>query len=136
MAIERKYQMIRLSAGDYLLPGNDGETIFRLTKYEDGPSFGLMDMAKDREFWRTMRWPKPRALLKGDQYGYDPLDDFDAWVGIGDGYDTRQEAIDRALRWEWERDNRMHGPERESKPIDFAALFARSATPSTSGEGD
>lgn len=111
--------MTRLSAGDYLLPGNDGETIFRIKKQEDGPSYGLDPEVwpRDKEFWVVYRWPKPRSLLMEDTYGYDPLADWNAWWCVSEYHDTRQQAIDAALRWEWERDNPVQGPTRKPRPI-------------------
>lgn len=127
MTVERKYRMIRLSAGDYLLPGNDGETIFRIAKYvEDGIS---LEGVKG-EFWAAWRWPKPKAtLLRDPVYGYNPTEDWDAWYQIEDQFKTRQEAIDAALAWEWRRDNPIHGPERESVDVAAAvvAMFGRDA---------
>lgn len=113
--------MIRLAAGDYLLPGNDGETIFRIAKYvEDGSLDGV-----EGEFWAAWRWPKPKNTLRGDAYGYDPLEAWEDWYQIEDQFRTRQEAIDAALEWEWRRDNPVHTVAR--KPVDIAAMFARSS---------
>lgn len=125
---QRKYRMIRLSAGDYLLPGNDGETIFRIAKYvEDGTLETGDGETITGEFWAAWRWPRPRTALAREDYGYghgyDPLEDWDAWHMIEDQFRTRQEAIDAALEWEWRRDNPIHTVAR--KPVDIAAMFAR-----------
>ena len=125
MAPERKYRMIRLSAGDYLLPGNDGETIFRIAKYvEDGISLEGVE----GDFWAAWRWPKPKSALR-DDYGYDPLEDWDAWYVIEDQFPTRQAAINAALAWEWRRDNPVHTVAR--KPLDIAAMVSRFARTNT-----
>lgn len=92
---ERKWQMIRLKAGDYLLPSNDRATVFRIYRYTDGPSGGL-DMPKDRDFWAAWRWLKDPEGLDEIAFDYFP----DGWTEVATFLDTRQEAIDAALRWE------------------------------------
>lgn len=99
-APDRKWRMTRLKAGDWLLPSNDRSTVFRISTYEDGESYGL-EGVKDRTYWGVWHWPKPlKQLAASDPWGYDPFDDWDAWVQIGHSCATRQEAIDAALRWE------------------------------------
>lgn len=128
MKIERKWQMTRLAAGDWLLPSNDRSTVFRISTYED-----LYASHDDREeyrtYWGAWRWPRPiQALVREDYgygHGYDPLEDWDAWVQIVHYCDTRREAIDAALRWEWEQANPIHGPARERSIGSLVAMFAR-----------
>jgi hypothetical protein len=121
---ERKYRMIRLSAGDYLLPGNDGETIFRVAKYdEDGSIEGVTG-----EYWAVYRWPKPKNTLRERMpWGESPWDAWEEWHLIADLFSTRQDAIDAALDWEWRRDNPLHDrPER--KPLDIASMYGAFST--------
>jgi hypothetical protein len=95
---ERRYSLTKLGPGDYLLPSNDGETLWRIATYTDGPSFGLDDWPRDRTFWGAwrydgrMRWREgvddPEALL-----------DCNDWSGPVDTYlATRREAIAGALK--------------------------------------
>ena len=105
--VTRKYRMIRLSTGDYLFPGNDGETIFRVAKCAGG--------------WACWRWPKPMVSLL-PAYEYDDFEDWDRWYMIEDQFKKRQEAIDAALAWEWRRDNPVHTVAR--RPVDIGAVIA------------
>lgn len=75
--------------GDHLLPSNDGKTLWRFMRYEDGPSHGL-DWPRDRDLWGAWKWMG--SLERVD------LDDWDRWHMIARGYETRAEAIEEALR--------------------------------------
>ena len=86
--IERKYVLTKIAAGDYLLPSNDGKTIWRIMRYEDGPSYSL-DWPKDRMVWGAWSW-------RGDLDRVDP-DAWDMWACGSQWCDTRQQAIDEAL---------------------------------------
>lgn len=96
-AVERKYQLIKIEAGDYLLPGNDGETLWRVVKSEDGPSYGLdpEQFPNDFTIWLTYRWEGRRPpgteddLMLGDG----------RWVDCASS-ETRAAAIQYALRSE------------------------------------
>jgi hypothetical protein len=92
---ERKYAMTKLEAGDYLLPSNDGETIFRIHRYVDGPSFGLLDWPRDKELWGAYRW-EPRRKGEMPETAED-LDDWDLWGTVATTCETRKAAIDAAL---------------------------------------
>jgi hypothetical protein len=89
-APQRKYALTKVTSGDYLLPSNDGKTIWRIMRYTDGPSNGL-DIPRDRDFWEVRRW-----TAKGlDQYV--DLEDWDRWQSEVSLLDTRAEAINTAL---------------------------------------
>lgn len=90
---ERKYAMTKVAAGDWLLPDNDGVTLWRLAVYEDGPSHGLVVEWPDRDFWGVWKW-------KGRLGGTDTIDttDWNAWDMRSSGAGTRAEAIEEALR--------------------------------------
>ena len=88
MRPERKYVLTRVKRGDYLLPSNDGQTIWRIATYTDGPSNGL-DIPKDREFWGIWKWT-------GHGLAVD-VEDWDQWEMHGSTCETRREAIDGAL---------------------------------------
>lgn len=90
--IERKYALTKLASGDYLLPSNDGLTVWRIARYTDGPSFGLEDWPRDRELWRYCKWDR-----QGHPASVEDIDDWDRWTEVGIGYDTRREAIEAAL---------------------------------------
>jgi hypothetical protein len=94
--MERKFQMVRLGAGDWLLPSNDGKTLFRLTKYwEDGSLYTVDERGKERkirgEFWAV--WQRPL-----DEAVDDPrIEDLVGWREVRSGLRTRKEAMERAL---------------------------------------
>lgn len=87
-ATERKYALTKVNAGDYLLPSNDGQTIWRFRTYEDGPTHGL-DWPRDRTLWGYYRWTGRGDLVD--------LEDWDHWEGWRDGFDRRIDAINDAL---------------------------------------
>jgi hypothetical protein len=105
--IERKYTLHRIAKGDYLLPGNDGKTLWRIRKYEDGPSHGVDSMPRDREFWGVWKWIGPdRQWNLAEAH-------WNAWDLSN--YDKREEAIQAALRAELPRP--MPKPRSDSRPI-------------------
>jgi hypothetical protein len=93
--VERKYALTRIKAGDYILPSNDGKTLWRICKYRDGPSMGLDPEVFPRDFerWQLRRWHRP--VHSGSLVD---IEDWDRWEHWDESYDTRQEAIDAALR--------------------------------------
>ena len=91
--MKRKYALIRIAKGDYLLPSNDAQTIWRIRRYVDGPSSGIMDWPSDREVWGLWRW-------EGDlrQSDYVDTEDLERWELVGGALRTRADAIEEALR--------------------------------------
>lgn len=87
----RKFMLTKIAAGDWLLPGNDGKTLWRIRLYEDGPTHG-MEIPVDRDFWGIWKW----TGRPGEDY-VDPtsIDHWDFFEGL---YDTRREAVNTALR--------------------------------------
>jgi hypothetical protein len=88
---ERKYQLIKVAAGDWILPDNDGETVWRLRSYIDGPSMGL-NLDHDITLWGYSKWTGRRTALDADDI-LDP-DNWEYWDG---NHRTRAEAIQAAL---------------------------------------
>lgn len=91
-AVERKYALSRIRAGDYVLPGNDGQTLWRVTRYQDGPSSGLEHMVRDKDFWGLWKWPAP--ISEGS---FIDLQDWDRWEFYEGLFPDRASAIDKAL---------------------------------------
>jgi hypothetical protein len=91
--IERKYVLRRIGKGDYLLPSNDGATLWRIRTYEDGPSHGL-DWPRDLTFWGLWKWDAP--IDTTGRAKIDP-DDPDHWEYYDGTYKTRAEAIRAVL---------------------------------------
>lgn len=92
--VKRKYALTKVAAGDYLLPSNDAQTIWRIAQYVDGPSYGIVEgMDRDRQFWGVWR---SIDRITGDAT-IDPSD-WSRWEMYDQGYDRRSDAIDAALR--------------------------------------
>lgn len=91
MSTERKYSLIKIAKGDYLLPGNDGRTVWRLGTYTDGPSNGLTDWPRDRLVWGVWKWV-------GDSTVYVDTGSWERWEMHEGCLPTRAEAIESALR--------------------------------------
>lgn len=92
----RMWQMIRLAAGDYLLPSNDRSTVFRIRRYEDGPSYGVEKMKRDETYWGCWRWMGRPDRLDDIAVDYFP----EGWATVEEYLPTRQAGIDVAMCWE------------------------------------
>jgi hypothetical protein len=88
----RKYALTKIAVGDYLLPSNSGKTIWRIRRYEDGPSHGLEDWPRDRKVWGIWRWDKPTGVGSLD------TGDWSRWEFYEGLLDTRADAIEAALK--------------------------------------
>ena len=89
---QRRYALTKIEARDYILPSNDGNTIYRIATYVEGPSTGFDDWPKDRRVWGVWTWTLTKEKLPDlyDEWGY-----WEFWSGM---HRTRREAIDDALR--------------------------------------
>jgi len=100
--IERRYQMLRISEGDYLLPSNDATVLWRISRYhEDGSLYEYdpadRDYTRGRQvrgtFWMVSKWDRPlsdEALLRLDE---DAINDWNQWHTWETLLPTRREAI-------------------------------------------
>jgi hypothetical protein len=90
---QRKYALIKVSRGDYLLPSNDGLTLWRIAQYTEGPSTGLYDWPTDRQVWGAWKW---EGRMPPGEFE-DPVawDQWSLWSGM---CESRAEAIREALR--------------------------------------
>ena len=97
--IKRKYIITKISVGDYLLPDNDGCTLWRLRKYEDGVSYGLEQYDHDFTRWSLYRYARHLSADTGP-YSLDAvdLDDQNEWVLIATDFLMREDAINEAFR--------------------------------------
>ena len=95
---DRVYAMTRVGPGDYLLPSNDGKTLWRIHRYLD------RDEGRDVMIWAASFYAGPGwGTLSGslpDDYldwhrGYMGLQSY--WREWGTWFRTRAEAIDYAL---------------------------------------
>lgn len=99
MTIERKYVLVRLGKGDYMFAGNDGESVWRVRIYTDGPSSGLTDWSRDKDFWGAWRYTG-RLNAEGDEVlmtGAE-VEDWNLWDFHEGMCKTRGEAIQVALK--------------------------------------
>lgn len=92
---ERFYALSKIAAGDWLMPSNDAQTLWRFTRYTDGPSLGLMDWPTDRDVWLVRRTPLPPE----GEIGRWELD-LVPWEDVANCRTTRQACIDLALGYD------------------------------------
>jgi hypothetical protein len=100
---ERKYALAKIETGDYLLLGNDGKTLWRFVKSEDGPSYGLDPdvFPKDFTVWCVYRWDgRGRPETEDDLFL-----DGEQWACRASSERSRTEAIQYALRSELRSDS-------------------------------
>ena len=88
-AIARRYRMIRLDKGDYLLPSNDAETLWRIAKYDEDDGTKL---------WGLWRWDGGMPTVDQIAAALDEGMWTDRWEYWDGGYRTRQAVIDTILR--------------------------------------
>jgi len=88
--ITRKYAMFTIGTGDYLLPGNDADTLWRLRKYKD------ITLDAQPERWEAFKWIHSLQESAETDRVPDPWD-WDEWDPWGSGYRTRNEAIQEVL---------------------------------------
>jgi hypothetical protein len=93
--IARKYVLTKIAKGDYLLPSNDGGTLWRIRSYEDGPSYGLEDWPRDLTLWGIWKWDTP--VTGASLASVDP-DAWDRWECYDTSYESRAQAIRSVLR--------------------------------------
>ncbi len=93
--VERKWALTKIKAGDWLLVGNDGKTLWRIATYEEGESHGVEGMP-DKTFWGVWKWPRP----VGGALDMDALEDWSGWDMDEGWLKTREAAIQSALRAE------------------------------------
>lgn len=91
--ITRKYVLTKIAAGDYVLPSNDGKTLWRIAKYTEGPSSGITDWPRDKEVWGVWRWEKQISVG-----AYLDTEDWTRWPLSSGPHFSRAEAIQAALR--------------------------------------
>jgi len=85
--------MVRITSGDYLLPSNDGATLWRLSRYREDGSL----IERRGTFWMLSRWQ--RRLNTDDWTVLDQIDpdDWNQWETWETLLRSRNAAIAAAL---------------------------------------
>lgn len=91
MSVDRRYAMTRLGKGDYLLPSNDGRLLYRIRR-QDEPESGD-PKSRILSVWAVWRWLG--AMESGN---YANVEDENEWELIASWFDSRQRAIEWALK--------------------------------------
>lgn len=90
---DRRYALVRLAKGDYLLLSNDGKTLWRISTYtEDGSAVTDDGRVLAGTFWGT--WRYRRAVQGGQPISADDWSDFEMDDCL---LKTRKEAIRAVL---------------------------------------
>jgi hypothetical protein len=85
---ERLYRMMRIGAGDYLLPSNDLRTLWRISTYDDED---ITECDRAITVWGVASRPYPRSP------DYIDLADWAGWEQYSYGHRTRKGAIQSAM---------------------------------------
>lgn len=99
---ERKYSLHRIGPGDYLLPSNDGQTIWRIQQYEEDGSAevelwsGKRKRLKGR-YWAAYRYAGPRRYSVGRFPVADDVSEWANWEMFDSLLPSRRKAIAVAL---------------------------------------
>ena len=88
--VERKYALTRVASGDYLLPSNDGKTLWRIKRYFDEEADAELSL-KPGWYWAAWRF---LGSLDADTLDVDDWEQWDMWSWR---ITTRKECIDDAL---------------------------------------
>lgn len=100
MTIERKFALVRVEAGDYLLPSNDEQTIWRVARYwEDGSLEWTDTQGRTRQVigWRWQIWRRPMPDRERDLP--DDFFEWEDWTLAAGPFETRGDAIEDALSY-------------------------------------
>jgi hypothetical protein len=92
---ERIYPLVRITAGDYLLPSNDGRELWRIYRYHEDGSLEDGDGSRIRgDFWGAARYRYGSPEQAVHDEDLTEWNCWDIWVTL---LRTRQEAIEEAL---------------------------------------
>jgi hypothetical protein len=91
--VERKFVLTRLEGGDYLLPGNSGETLWRIARGQEEAESGRMFSC-----WQV--WRAPARIVQRMRAGTMGVEDLEwsEWECWESFCKTREEAVQSALR--------------------------------------
>lgn len=92
--IPRRYALTKVSAGDYLLPSNDGRHLWRIIHGDEQETTEPGDL-RHVKVWQAWRY---RQRFGVAELPDDFLEDWSSWELMDSWCATRGEAISRALR--------------------------------------
>lgn len=87
--MDRKFQMVRVEAGDYLLVSNDTKTLWRIKRVME-----IDEKDRDVPMWEVWRWHRPFSPELA--YEVEP-DEWGSWSYVSGSFYRRADAIDDAL---------------------------------------
>jgi hypothetical protein len=87
--VSRKYALTKIGKGDYIVPSNDAEKLFRVTQVDD------IDNDKPVRVWSVHVYDTLVARM-GDDLPDDFLE-WKRWTEVSHFHRTRQDALDDAL---------------------------------------
>lgn len=85
----RRFTLVKMSKGDYLLSSNDRRTLWRIYTYEED---GSLDSGWKGTYWAAARRPMPRENEIVD------LESWNEWEFFSGPLETRADAISEAMR--------------------------------------
>jgi hypothetical protein len=94
VAEERKYPLVRLGPGDYLLLGNDGETLWRIYAYCEDGSLESGGKTVVGRVWATSKYARPVRTQEDVERVTLEWDHWQHWAGP---FTRRSEAVDDAF---------------------------------------
>lgn len=101
MAVERKYAMVRISKGDYILPSNDAKQLWRIYSYEeDGTLERLQPDGSYRQvvgtLWACAKYERP--FHNAGEWTDPDFLEWSNWLTWVTSLPTRKAAVDEALK--------------------------------------
>ena len=91
LAPKRIYKMTRLGKGDWLLPSNDAQTLWRICSYEEDGSADITGT-----FWNLWRWDGGFPTIDS-LAGALEMNDWTMWELWDSGYRRRADVVNAAL---------------------------------------
>jgi hypothetical protein len=93
-AMKRQWQMMHICAGDWVLPSNDMQTLWRIRRDRE-----IGDDDRDVMMWQVWRWPGRGWRDATDAITESLVDgDLSDWEYVAGSCRTRAEAIEEAMR--------------------------------------
>lgn len=105
--LERRFALVRVKAGDYLLASNDERGLYRIQAYDEDGSLESYSGEKIRgRFWMVYihAGEVDRDDLGRITGGVVDVEDPYAWIVVEQMFPTRRAAVDHLVREVWPRE--------------------------------